>query len=291
MQHANLQYLSRLFQKISSKPTELYVVSRIWHQLNDLEIQMIPQQYVNLPEDKYALSDIFFPQVNVFVEINEPQHYHSDSRIELDRQRNEKIKAKTGTDVEVIDCREPLEKIHQQIDDIVKRIKGKVEASRMADSFKQWRPDISRDPAYWKTKGVLRVEDDVIMNNIEAICSIFDADFKQTKRGFLRKGAIVHPNLPGCVIWWPSAASRSKWRNHALDGGILITESNNFAEKNQSHYHGTIKSPHKRIVFYHTKDALGFEGYYFMGIYEIDFDLSNEKDGLFWRRVGTEIQL
>ena len=85
MEHADLHYLSRLFQKNSSKPTELYVLTRLWHQLDDIEVQMIPQQYVGLPEARYAMTDVFFPQANIFVEINEPAHYDSEWRIELDQ--------------------------------------------------------------------------------------------------------------------------------------------------------------------------------------------------------------
>lgn len=58
----DLLFLSRLFQKAASKPTELYVLTRLWHQLNDAEIQIVPQQYVGLPENRYAMSDVFFPE-------------------------------------------------------------------------------------------------------------------------------------------------------------------------------------------------------------------------------------
>lgn len=291
MQHADLHYLSRLFQKISSKPTELYVLTRLWHQLDDLEVQMIPQQYVGLPENRYAMTDIFFPQANIFVEINEPAHYDSEWRIELDRRRNENIVNRTGIKEMVIDCRKPLQEIHQQIDQVVEAIKTQIAASRQSGTFKRWRPNEARDPLFWKSQKIIRVEDDVILNNIEAICKLFDANFNQTKRGFLRKGAIHHPSITGYIIWWPSKFSRSGWKNDCLEDGILITESHSDTEKNRSHYHGTIQHPHKRIIFYHDKDVLGFVGYYFKGVYEIDFNLSNERDGLFWRRVSKEIVL
>ncbi|HMV30409.1 MAG TPA: hypothetical protein PKE23_13535 [Anaerolineales bacterium] len=291
MLHADLDYLSRLFQKVGSKPTELYVLTRLWHQLNDLEIQMLPQQYVGLPENRYAMSDIFFPQANVFVEINEPAHYESEWRIELDRQRNEHIAARTKTRVEVVDCREPLEGIHLQIDGIVDLIRERVSEAKESGAFKRWRPNEARNPQYWKTQKVIRLEDEIILNNIEAICELFDADFKQTKRGYFRKGAIAHPSVPECVIWWPSAFSRSGWSNTSKEDGTFIAESHQNPQRNQTHYHDTLKWPHKRIVFYFQRDVLGFSGYYFMGVYEIDFDLSNEREGLFWRRVGKEVEL
>lgn len=85
--------------------------------------------------------------------------------------------------------------------------------------------------------------------------------------------------------------SRSGWSNISQDGGRFITESHQNPERNQAHYHKTLKWPHKRIVFYFQRDVLGFLGYYFMGIYEIDNSLSNEKEGLVWRRVRKEIEI
>jgi very-short-patch-repair endonuclease len=287
----DLLFLSRLFQKAASKPTELYVLTRLWHQLNDAEIQIVPQQYVGLPENRYAMTDVFFPQAGIFVEINEPEHYYSDWKIQLDHHRNQSIAGRTGIQIMVVDCRESMQGIHQQIDRIVEAIRERVAESRQQGIFKRWRPNEARNPEYWKEKKRIHIEDDVIMSNIETICQLFDADFNKTKRGYFRKGAIPHPNLLECVIWWPSAFSRSGWQNICNEGGDLITESHQNPQRNQAHYHNTVKWPHKRIVFYFNKDILGFSGYYFMGIYEIDTNLSNEHEGLFWRRVSKEVVL
>lgn len=41
-----LEYMERLFAKISKKNTESYVISRIWHQLNDDRVKFVVQQYI-----------------------------------------------------------------------------------------------------------------------------------------------------------------------------------------------------------------------------------------------------
>ena len=41
-----LEYMERLFAKISKKKTESYVISRIWHQLDDDRVKFVVQQYV-----------------------------------------------------------------------------------------------------------------------------------------------------------------------------------------------------------------------------------------------------
>src|SRR5690606_39566153 len=74
-----LDYISRLLQRTSSKRIEHYVISRIWHLLDNYDVKMTPQQYVSRELTQYALTDIYFPQIGLHVEVNEPVHYHSRS--------------------------------------------------------------------------------------------------------------------------------------------------------------------------------------------------------------------
>ena len=52
-----LEYMERLFAKIGKKKTESYVISRIWHQLDDDRVKFVVQQYIRETEDKKALED------------------------------------------------------------------------------------------------------------------------------------------------------------------------------------------------------------------------------------------
>ena len=70
-----LDYISRLFSKISHKRTESYVINRLWNKLDDTRIQFVLQQYVLRKEGKYALADVYLPQLKLSVEVNEPYHY------------------------------------------------------------------------------------------------------------------------------------------------------------------------------------------------------------------------
>ena len=120
-----LEYMTKLFAKISKKKTESYVINRIWHQLNRADLKFVVQQYVDRGE-KYALADLYLPQLNLFIEINEPFHYDSEVKKEIDRLRNEEIVQITGTpQVHIVDCNCSLEEIHQQITKIVTLINEK----------------------------------------------------------------------------------------------------------------------------------------------------------------------
>ena len=103
-----LEYMERLFAKIGKKKTESYVISRIWHQLDD--DRFVVQQYIRRTQDKYALADLYLPQLNIFIEINEPFHKNN---VEVDKIRNEEILNVTHSMPIVIDCDNDIQEIHR----------------------------------------------------------------------------------------------------------------------------------------------------------------------------------
>ena len=70
-----LDYMTRLFRKIRNKRFEAYIIQRIWDLLNDDSIRFVTQQYFKRNENgNYALADLYLPQINMIVEIDEGQH-------------------------------------------------------------------------------------------------------------------------------------------------------------------------------------------------------------------------
>ncbi|MFO8067398.1 MAG: hypothetical protein R6U11_07440, partial [Bacteroidales bacterium] len=68
-----LDYIARQLSRARKKRYEHYVTTRIWHLLNDLTIKLVTQQYVKRPEGR-ALTDIYFPQLQIHIEIDENHH-------------------------------------------------------------------------------------------------------------------------------------------------------------------------------------------------------------------------
>ena len=149
-----LEYMERLFAKISKKKTESYVISRIWHQLNDDRVKFVVQQYIRRTHDKYALADLYLPQLNIFIEINEPFHKNN---VEVDKIRNEEILNVTHSKPIVIDCDNDIQEIHRQVADVVKLIKQRI--SELDDSFKPWDDANTLTVEYHRNKGYLKVDD------------------------------------------------------------------------------------------------------------------------------------
>ena len=286
-----LEYITRLFQKTSKKAIESYVLSRLWHRLDNDEIKIIPQQYVNRHKDKYALTDVYFPQFKIHVEVNEPAHYESEERIQNDKRRKEEIEKQTGHKVYEIDCRKSLKEIHNEVDQIVKIIDKSLAEQLKRNEFKPWQPDEERNPDYWKGKNAITVKDEVCFNNIEDICMLFDADFRKTKRGYLRLGGISHPRNNNIILWWPSEKSRKGWLNNLDEENETITETHSDRNKKEEHYNDHVNTQETRYVFYHSKDILGLVSYKFKGVYAYDSERSNPEIGTVWRKIDDKVIL
>jgi hypothetical protein len=280
-----------MFRKISGKPIEHYVVSRLWHGIDDLDVEMVLQQYVRRQEERYALVDIAFPQIGLFIEINEPQHYNSQETIASDKQRIEEIKQKTGKNLYVFDCRKTLAEINSEIEKIAAYIRSEVARKMLAGEFESWDPDLRRNADYWKSVGSLSTMDNVVLSTIEEICVLFGADFSKIKRGFLRVGGIKHPEDRGLFLWWPSLKKRAKWINEISDNGKTITERYDSIEKTNSSYKPPDNPEKDRVVFVHRKDVFGIMGYWFAGVYRYNQPISLEQNASVWSRVRDNIKL
>ena len=71
-----LEFISRSLSKIQHKKFELYVISRIIHKLDDPEIKYVFQQYAARDNNtgKYALIDLYLPQLGIAIEVDEAHH-------------------------------------------------------------------------------------------------------------------------------------------------------------------------------------------------------------------------
>lgn len=286
-----LEFITRLFQKTSKKKIEHYVLTRLWHKLDNYDIKMVPQQYVFRTVNDYALTDVFFPQFKLHVEVNEPAHYKDNERIERDIKRNNQIKRNTSHEIRIIDCRENIEGIHKQIDNVVNLITNKLNDQKNDDTFKPWDPDKEFSFEYWKKQGMISANNDINFRTIDDICMLFDVDPNRIKRGYLRKGGIAHPNSNNIHLWWPSTKKRSGWINKYDDNTGDIFESHQNPDKNKEHLENIINTDQSRIIFLQNKDMLGLKSYKFLGVYQLDQDESSQKQKLVWKRVSLTFNL
>ncbi len=279
-----LEYMTRLFAKISKKKTETYVINRIWHQLDDDRVKFVVQQYIRRTQDKYALADLYLPQLGILIEINEPFHKNN---VEVDRVRNEEISHVTHSEPIVIDCDNSIEEIHSQISNVVQQIKQAI--AEQGDKFIPWDGGSTLSVEYHRNKGYLKVDEHEYVRTIDEAFAIFGAKAKH--RGFLRVAGASIPNKPNEFVWCPNSGHRI-WCNELSEDGLEIREYNKTDEQTRKkHVERYLSDNQRRVTFFREKDELGFCFYRFVGVFELNKDKSEQENKCVWERISEEYQL
>ena len=283
-----LEYMERLFAKISKKKTESYVISRIWHQLDDDRVKFVIQQYIRRTQDKYALADLYLPQLNIFIEINEPYHKDKNGVLrEIDKIRNEEILNVTHSKPIVIDCDCDIMEIHRQVTDVVNLIRQRI--SELGDNFKPWDEANTLTVEYHRNKGYLKVEDNECLRTTEDVAAVFGT--KPKHRGFLRASGAAVPNRKNEIVWWPNTEHRL-WCNQLSENGMCIYEYPKAEDKRAEHLAHWLSAPQEtRITFLRYKDDLGFCFYRFVGVFRLDKEKSLKENKCVWKRISDTYQL
>ena len=272
-------YITRQFSRAEKKRFEHYVVTRIWHILNDLTIKFVTQQYVTRPEGR-ALTDMFFPQLKIHIEIDEGHH---KKNIEWDKLREVDIINATGHKIYRIDVTKDIISINKEIDEIIRHLKV---AKKQIVDFKEWNILAEQNPQTYIDKGFMRVEDDVAFRTMVDAANCFGNNYKG-----LQKGGAKHPFEHNKVIWFPKLYENNGWNNQISDDENTITEICKMPDIVQRHIDGTINSPiHNRIIFARVKSPLGDIMYRFKGEYKLDLTATNYQTGLVWRKISNEVK-
>lgn len=291
-----LDYITRLFRKIRNKRFEAYIIQRIWDLLNDDSVRFVTQQYFRRNDaGEYALTDLYLPQINMIVEIDEGQHLATE---DIDTQRSEDIKcikAVKGVRIERITLYDrntakafTMAEVHQQIDAVVKMIKESV--AQLGDDFVPW-DDNLWTPEYYKRKGYFRVTDNDYIKNIDDAATVFNTNAKH--RGYLRAAGFDVPNKENMMVWCP-AKNNKQWANELIEeeDKTFIHEYNLNTRKRREHVKKHVaKKGETRITFFREKDDLGFNFYKFVGVYQIDKQKSLELNKCVWVQISNEYKI
>jgi len=93
MKFSKDQYVLRNFSKIQHKQWELYIITRIVHNLNDPEIEFVCQQLIKTSDGKRYLADLCFPSLKLYYEIDEAHHSSKQNKLKDEHRQREIIDA------------------------------------------------------------------------------------------------------------------------------------------------------------------------------------------------------
>ena len=187
------EYIMNQLRKTYNKKYENYCITRIYHLLNRLDIQIITQQLFKRDDGKIALADLYFPQFNLIVEVDEAQHKEEEHKIADEKRTEEIIKNKLRALDEVvyhklfikrIDTTKSMEEINKRIDNIVNHIKKEID--KQDSKFIPWEIDY-KSPEFYIKQGYINFKDNVKFRTIKEISDLFNKGYKKgTRKGFFR---------------------------------------------------------------------------------------------------------
>lgn len=284
---------------MSHKKYEHYVISRFLHRLNDLEIEIQPQQYIARKEG-YALADLYLPQFNIVLEVDEPHHKQTQV---LDQLREKDIIGAVDADIYRIPipserCNDSIKSVlavNKTIEDFIEMIRAKKKALKQSkEGFHPWNIGKYRDPQTYLQKGEITLKDNCAFRKTVDALKCFDLNYK----GYQRGGA-NHPHEDNTVIWFPKLYENQGWDNSLNSTEDMIIEKTKLSGKGTSeewlarekHVQQHLNQDMDyRIVFAHGKNNLGETLYRFKGRFKLDREASNIENGLLWKRDLTTVK-
>ena len=286
------EYLLRNFSKIRHKKWELFVITRVLHLLDDPDIEYVCQQYIRVKGNNHYLTDLCFPSLKLYYEIDEGQHstekHQANDKIRQREileatdweERRIKIYDKNGED-------RSLSQVTQEVDLFIKYIKDKKrEIEKKSGKKLVWDYKNKFNPANHIENGSIRVKDNVVLLNHRDCLKLFGYKSEGHFQPAMWEKGTRHLNQ---AIWFPKLYPNNDWSNVLSDDGSCITEQkivNGKIEKVGYPARPSIK----RIVFAHYKNIFGQTVYKFYGIYALDMKKTDQFKHIH-RRVETEIKL
>lgn len=277
-----LEFIARQLAKAQNKRYEHYVVNRVWNLLNDFRVKFVTQQFVSRPGGR-AMTDMFFPQLEIHIEVDEGFH---KNQIDADKLREADIVNATGHQILRVDVTKDIDSINEDIDNIVTAIKDKV--SSMID-FEPWDMEAEMNPQTYIDKGYIDVKDNVAFRTVAEGASCFGRDYSAG----MQKTYFPHPAEPNKYLWFLKLYENDKWNNQLSIDEETITEFCKLPELFEKHIDENVQSAtriHSRIVFARVKGPLGDLMYRFKGEYEMDVDATNYEVGCIYRRIATRVK-
>ena len=295
MKYSKDQYILRNLSKIRHKPWELFIISRIIHNLNDSEIEFVCQQPVRTNEGIRYL-DLCFPNLHLYLEIDE-FHHLKDTNVVSDQNRKLEILDVTSfveKRIRIYDTDgndKSLNNIISEIDNLIALIKTIKEKLLSKDEFIPWDYNNKYSPESHIKKGYLDVKDNVgFLNHRDALkCFGYTG-------GHYQKAGWGIPNS-NKSIWFPKFFINDSWINLLSDDFETISmaahpDSDWACNITEDTYKKLITTPPVGtiLVFGFFKDVLGQTIYKFLGEF-IQSVEESDVNKIIFKRINTRINL
>lgn len=262
-------YILNSLSKIRHKSWELFVISRILHKLDDPDVSFVCQQLVRRPNGKRALTDLYFPQFQLFLEVDERRHEQAANK-EADKHRTEDIVSAANLIERRIrvSCEDgatpkPLHDVAAETDAFVNELRDLKAQAIASGEFVPWDFEGQYSADRHLSRGVLSLAGDTVFKfQREALrCLGYSG-------GHYQRGSWTLHSDPTRAAWFPRLYETDHWDNDLSPDGKVIRER----KKAEGGGYEPLTYQEKwasRIVFARYQDNLGAALYRYLGEYQM----------------------
>ncbi|MFK8066808.1 MAG: AbaSI family restriction endonuclease [Gammaproteobacteria bacterium] len=140
-------YLVDQVHRTAYKKHESFIIGSLMHDPELDDLMPCTQFYVNRTDGGYALIDLFYPQLNLAIEVDEPAH---ENNIDFDNERQKIVEDKLECKFHRIRIQDG--NVLNQIHELKSRIKNLRENTKKAGDWKEWEKPIRLSLAEAKNK-------------------------------------------------------------------------------------------------------------------------------------------
>lgn len=275
-------YILRSLSKLSSKRWEHYVINRLFHRLNDPEVEFVCQQCIR-KGDKYYLADIFFPQFDLYLEIDEAHHDSDNALINDARRRFDIAEASGLTEVRISTSGVSIEQVDASIEEFIDLIRRR---KSEASEFNAWDYEGRYKPEAHIARGFITIGPHSVFRYQKDALRCFGYTKGHFQRGVWNLPAEVVDEIElsgACMVWFPRLYEQKRWSNSLSEDGCVITEVSKNPEETYS------ERWDRRIVMARSRNVLNQTLYRFVGVFEVIPDFSSGNEHRF-RRISKSVK-
>lgn len=282
-----LEYLIKTFSRTKRKDYENYILNAVWQKMDCLDIRPVTQQYVKGNDNEYYLIDLYFPQINVGVEVDEAFH---KKNIESDLKRELTIEEKLSSiredslfELKRIDATLSLQELTKRIEIVSAEINEKIVDKKIT----KWDTDVSIKERI-KKNGYISVDD---FYRFRLITDVANQLFFKNYKGYQQASFIVNIGDELTHVWFPTISTKEKeehsqWLNYLNEDWSVITEVNIREDgKTVDHEVGDL-----RAVFAKIKDNFGKFSYRYIGNFRLN-EISNDNKLRTYQKVSDRLYI
>ena len=299
------EYLARMFNvRTKDKDYENYVVNAIYNRVGNPELVPVTQQFVRNSNDprRYYLLDLYFPQLNYGIEVDERQHLDEDNIIS-DKIREQDIRDAISCEegrielfIKVDSSKKAIRRsyvdIEKQINDEVEKIKKKIkeeEAKKTNGEKLIWQTNEELKAKVFDN-GTLSAKDDVDYKGITEIYNLLGHKVKRLGTCFLSLNNDYYLWIPTMAIDLGNGKVRSsyKYENYLNENHDMIIEYDKTDTRfklDEKQWDGS----KKRVVFMKMRDRFGKNCIKFIGVFEANGYMPN--GGRRYKRISESVEI